>query len=180
MGPDFGQVKRIDGVMFGLIFGHHLDFHCPAWEVTLVDRMYQVCLHTIGRHFGGFVVGQCLNALVGFEVPLDPNTLTFVVPHAQSVRAVTIHVAQGFGNAPVRHQHGDLMHGLRIAGPELKVVSRFRQVGFRVLFLRVNKIRELGRITNKEHRGVITDDVVIALFGVKTQRKAAHVTDKIT
>src|SRR6202040_1296260 len=45
--------------------------------------------------------------------------------------------------------------------------------------LRMDKIAELQRIANKEHRGVVAGHVPVAFFGVKLQRKSAWVALRI-
>jgi hypothetical protein len=43
----------------------------------------------------------------------------------------------------------------------------------------VNKVRELHRILDEEHRDVVADQVPIALFGVELHGEAAHVARRI-
>ena len=66
--PDLGQVEGIVGHLLGLFFGHHLDEHLPAGEISLGDAVEQVALMAfavLGDDRFRFLVGQVLDPLLG-------------------------------------------------------------------------------------------------------------------
>ena len=78
-------------------------------------------------------------------------------------------------NAAVAHENRHLVQRFRMTRPEVPRRDVAAQVRVRIALLRVDEIRKLERIADKEHRRVIADDVPVALLGVELDREAAHV-----
>src|SRR5690554_6312 len=95
------------------------------------------------------------------------------------MRTKTMHMTVAGGNSTVGHQYGHLMQRLRMTGPKFVHSRRIRQVGARIFLLRVNEVGKLDAVVQKEHRGVIADDVVVTLTGVDFYRKAARIAREI-
>ena len=81
--PHLGQIERVDVVVTCLGFGHHLQVDGPARTLATLEAGEHVVLVEVRCDLRRLIVGQRLVALVGLEVPLDPDTLALVVPQAQ-------------------------------------------------------------------------------------------------
>jgi hypothetical protein len=128
--------------------------------------------------FASFVVGEEVPALTGLEVVLHPETLTVGVDPLVGVRAEAVHVTEVLGNSAVAHEVGDLVGGLRAAGPEVPLhVGAAQTVGQSLLG--TDEVRELHAVTDEEHRGVVAHDVVVSVLRVELQREPAHVADGV-
>jgi hypothetical protein len=76
------------------------------------DRPVEVALVVVPVLAGQavrFALGEVVDALVGFEVVLDPEPFTLGVDPHVGVRRVPVHVPPRLGNSSVTHQPGDLM-----------------------------------------------------------------------
>ena len=67
-----------------------------------------------------------------------------------------------------------------MVGPKLKHGRRVRQVGLRILLLRVNKIRKIDRVTKKKHRGIVAHYIVVTLPGIEFDRETTRIARIIT
>ncbi|CAH0211781.1 hypothetical protein SRABI106_01769 [Rahnella aquatilis] len=107
----------------------------------------------------------------------------FCIHETESMDAKTFHRAVTARNAPVRHRPEHVMQGFRLQGhviPEGIVRTRpLRDFVMRFGFYRMHKIREFMGILNKEHRCIVTDQVVNAFIGIKLGRPAADITHGI-
>ncbi len=83
------------------------------------------------------------------------------------------------GDAAVAEQPGDLVGRLGGQAPEVPDVVRLLRAGVRVALLGVDEVGELDGVADEEHRGVVADEVVVALFGVELQREAAGVAHRV-
>ena len=179
LGPDLGQVEGVEAVVFCLIHRHDLHVDVPLREVAALDGVPQVLAVIVGvdsGHLGGLGVGEVLDALLADEVVLDPEGLAGGVDPLEGVGAVAVHVAVGLRGAAAAHQVGDLVRGLRRAGPEVPLhVGGAQAVGLQAL-LRVDEVRELHGVADEEDRGVVAHDVVVAVLGVVAHGEAVHVT----
>ena len=177
--PDLGEVERVEAVGLGVLVRHDLDVQVPGREVAGVDVFLQVADVEVARPTPasclGLVAGHGLDALVGLEVVLDPETLALGVDPLVGVRAVALHFTPGGRQAAVAHQPGDLVRGLGGQGPEVPLHVGVAQVGARQALLRVDEVRELDAVADEEHRGVVADEVVVALGGVELHGEAAGV-----
>ncbi len=172
MRPDLGEVERMVRHLGGVGLRHYLHIHRPTWIFATLDGLEQIALRTlpvIGNDGCSLGVGEILDALLGPKVKLHPETLVVRTDEAVGVRTETVHMAVRRRNAPITHDIGDLVQGLRQPGPEVPVVVRAAHVGARIAFYCVVEVRKLQRIAEKEHRGVIAHHVPVALLGVELQ-----------
>ena len=123
----------------------------------------------------GLGVGEVLDALLGAVVELHPVALAGLVVERVGVRAEAVHVAVARRDAAVGHDDGDLVQRLGQVGPEVPVVLGVAQVGARVTLDGVVEVGELQRVAEEEDRGVVADDVPVALLGVELHGEAADV-----
>ncbi|MGY3246865.1 hypothetical protein ACVWYT_006314 [Streptomyces sp. TE4109] len=154
----------------------------PGREVAALDRLAQIALVAVRVLTGelvGLGLGEVLDALVGLEVVLDPEDLSGLVAPLVGVRAVPVHVAQRGRDAPVTEEPGHLVGGLGRQTPEVPDVVRLLRAGVRVALLGVDEVGELDGVLDEEHRGVVADEVVVALFGVELQRETAGVAHRV-
>ena len=89
-----------------------------------------------------------------------------------------MHVPVPVRDAAVAHQDHDLVDGfgvLREVVPERGRVVGVREVGFRITFLRVDEVRELGGISEEEDGRVVRHDVPVALVRLHLDGEAARV-----
>ena len=114
-------------------------------------------------------------ALLRTEVVLHPEALAGGVDPLVGVRAEAVHLAPRLRQAAVAHEVGDLVGRLGREGPEVPLHVGVAQARARQALLRVDEVGELDRVADEEHRGVVADDVVVALGRVELQREAAHV-----
>ena len=176
--PDLGEVERVDPVGLGVLVGHDLDRQRPRREVAAPDALVEVATVEVGvlaGDPGGVLVGEPLDALVAVEVVLHPVLLAGRVDPQVGVRAVAVHVAVGPGDAAVAHQVGDLVRGLGVEAPEVPLHVVVAQAGAAEALLRADEVRELHGVADEEDRGVVADEVVVALGGVELQREPAGV-----
>ncbi|MNI45402.1 hypothetical protein D3C73_998260 [compost metagenome] len=71
------------------------------------------------------------------------------------------------------------MQRLRRKGPEIPDGIGVFEMGLRVAFLGVNKVRKFNRITDEKDRRIIADQIIIAFFGIKFHGKAAWIAHSI-
>ena len=67
------------------------------------------------------------------------------------------------------------MNRLRREGEEVPKNIRVLQVGARVAFLRVNKIRELQRVANEEYGCIVSRHIIVAFLCIKLHCESARV-----
>ena len=179
VGPDLGQVERVVAIGGRFLLGHDLHVHLPAREVAFLDALVQVALRTLavlGDHFGSLGVGQVLDALLGLEVELDPEALVVRIDEAEGMAAETMDVPIALRQAAVAEVDGQLMQRLGEVREKVPLEGRIAQVGARVTLHHVVEIGELERVAQIEHRGVVADQVPVALLGVETHGEAADVS----
>ena len=70
------------------------------------------------------------------------------------------HVAR---QAAVAHEVGDLVRGLRRVGPEVPLHRAVAQAGVGEPLLAADEVRELHRVADEEDRGVVADEVPVAV-----------------
>ena len=124
---------------------------------------------------GGVGVGQALHALVAVEVVLHPVLLAGRVDPEEGVRPVAVHVAPRARDAPITHQVGHLVRRLRVERPEVPLHVVVAQPAAAATLLGPDEVRELHRVADEEDRGVVADQVVVALGRVELQRETARV-----
>jgi hypothetical protein len=127
----------------------------------------------------GLLVGEELHALLGVEVVLHPEPLAGGIDPHVGVRAVAVHVAPRLRQAAITHQVGDLVRRLGRQRPEVPLHRVVAQAAGREALLRADEVRELHGVAQEEDRGVVADQVVVALGGVEAQREAAHVAPRV-
>ncbi len=182
MRPHLGEVERVEAVRRRLGRRHDLDLHGPGRELTPLDGLAQIALvavRVLAGELVGLVLGEVLDALVGLEVVLDPEDLAGLVVPLVGVRAVPVHVAERGRDAPVTEEPGHLVGGLGRQTPEVPDVVRLLRTGVRVALLGVDEVGELDGVLDEEHRGVVPDEVVVAVLGVELQRESARVPHRV-
>ncbi|MNI32842.1 hypothetical protein D3C73_867650 [compost metagenome] len=178
MRPGLGQVEGVDPIGRRLGIGHDLDRQIPRRMFAALNGVEQVAAVEVGvgaRHGRRLGVREEGHALAGVEVILDPEFLARRVDPHIGVGAVAVHLAPGARQAPLTHQIGHLVSGLGVVGPEVPLHVVVAQAGVGQAFLAADEVRELHRIAHEENRGVVPDQVVVALGRVELQRKSAHV-----
>lgn len=178
VGPDLRNVVNIKSVSICVCDRHDLDKPVPGGGASVQQGLVQVTggeilvLHSL---LGGFGVSEVLDPLCGLEVVLNQECLSFSIDPLEGMRAVAIHVTVPVRGASVREQDHDLVLGLRRVAPEVKGGVWVLNAGLGVTLLRVDEVRELNRILDEEHRGVVTDHVVIALLGVEFNGESSRI-----
>ena len=176
--PDLGDVVNVESVLGGVSNWHHLNVKGPRWEVAVLDGVEKIggrevlVLHS---HLGGLLGSEVLDSLIGLEVVLDPEGFTGGIDPLEGVRTVSIHVAITNGGSTVRHEDGDLVESLRRVGPEVPGHLSALNTSLRVSLLRVNEIRELDWVLDEENWSVVSDDIVVSLFGVELDSETSWI-----
>ena len=106
---------------------------------------------------------------------LQPDFLARGVDPAVGLRAVAVHVPPGPRDPSVAHQVRDLVRRLRGQGPEVPLHVVVAQPVVGPALLRADEVLELHRVLDEEDRGVVADQVVVALGGVELHREPARV-----
>jgi hypothetical protein len=83
-------------------------------------------------------------------------------------------------SSSIRHQNSYLMEGLGRVGPEIPLHIRIIRVRHGVSLLRMNKVRELYGIFDKEYRGIVSNHIVVSIFSVKLNSESTWVTIAVT
>ena len=172
------QVERVEAVGLRILVRHDLDRQSPGRELATLNGVEQVAtveVSILTSKLRSFLVRHVLNTLIGVEVVDNPELLASLVHPHVGERGVAVHVTPGAGQAAVTHEVRNLVSRLGGEGPEvpLHVVRTQARVGHALL--RVNEVRELHGIANKEDRRIVADHVEVALFGVELQGKAAYI-----
>jgi hypothetical protein len=84
-----------------------------------------------------------------------------------------MHMAIHIRNASVTHENHDVMNGLRVLRqvvPEHCRVGRTGEMCSWVTLLRVDEMRELGWVSEKENRGIVRNQVPVPLISFELQR----------
>ena len=89
--------------------------------------------------------------------------------------AIAVHVPIAVWRAAVAHEDEHLVQAFRVERPEVPHHGRALAVGPRVALLGVDKIAKLFGILDEKHRGVVADQVPVAVLGVELHCKAARI-----
>lgn len=108
MGPDFGQIERIEFTSCRLLGSHNLNVHGPAGIISLGNRIEQISdgIVRIGsRELLGFFGLDEFDTLIRFVVEFAIVVLAFFVDQFERVGSVAVHVSIAVGNAWERKGH---------------------------------------------------------------------------
>src|SRR5690625_2976628 len=122
MGPDFGQIERIETIGSGLGIGHYLYRQGPAWVLAAGDSVKQIATVEVrisAGHGRGYRVAEKFHALMRVVMVLHPKLLALSVDPHKGVRSVPGHVAPRATQSALAHQIGDLVGGFGVVGPEV-------------------------------------------------------------
>src|SRR5699024_1055904 len=182
LGPCLGQIEWVPAVVFCILERHDLDLNVPDWVVALLNRVVQIFAVVVGiltSHLRCLSIGEGLPTLTGLEVVLDPDWLALFVDPLEGVGAEAVLVTGGLRGTAVAHQVGHLVCRLWGTSPEIPLHIGVAQAVAAKTLLRVDEVWELNAITQEEGWGVVTHDVVVAVFGVKAQCETVNVTPGI-
>jgi len=93
---------------------------------------------------------------------------------------VAIHESVTIWGTSVGEEDSDLVHGLWSVLPEIEDHVWISQVGGWVSLLGVEEVWELDWVVDEEHWGVVSNHVVVTLFGVEFDGEASWVSDGIS
>lgn len=180
--PDLGEVIDVDTGVGSICGVHDLILDVPLGEVSLFDGFEEILLVSIGRLLSCLVVGEVLGALLGEKVDLTVFPLALLVDELDRVPRVALHVSPRERNTTRTHEVEELVDGLGVVThvvPEVDRVVGMRQVRLRVSLLRVDKVRELGRITKEEDRSVVEHPIHVSLCRPHLDGKSTRITSAI-
>ena len=118
---------------------------------------------------------EVLDTLERLEVEFHPDALLPGVEERKRMAAEAVHVTIAVWRAAVAHEDEHLVQAFRVERPEVPHHGRALAVGTRVALLGVNEIAKFFGVLDKKHRGVVPDQVPVAVLGVELHRKAARV-----
>jgi len=107
---------------------------------------------------------------------LDKEFFTLGVDPLKCVGAISIHVAVAIRCTSVAHQDSDLMESLRGVRPEIEGHVGVLDALSRMSLLAMDKVGELDWVLDEEDRGVVTDHIVVAFFGIVLDCETTRVT----
>ncbi|MBV6480975.1 MAG: hypothetical protein DIKNOCCD_00684 [bacterium] len=178
MEPDLCQIERVAWTLACFFFWHHLNKHCPSGKVFFLDRIIEVLLMAftvLADNFCSFCIGQIFNALLCSKMEFDPITLPGRIDEAECMAAKAMHVPVGGRNASITHGDGNLVECLRQGCPEVPVVSRTAKIGPRIPFDRMIQIGKFQWVTKEKNGCIVADQIPVAFFGVKLDRKSPDI-----
>jgi len=108
-------------------------------------------------------------------VELDPDALVFLVVEREGMLAEHVHVAEAVGDAAVGHDDRALVERLGQQRPEVPGVLRGAHAGVGVALDGAVEVREVVHVAEEEGRGVVADEIPVALLGVELAGEAADV-----
>jgi hypothetical protein len=177
--PHFSDVKDIPFVIHSMSLGHYLNTKSPGHFFALLYLLVQMLrceVRVLAGHLIGLCVGEVLNALVGFEMKLNPEGFAALVDPSIGVRAIAVHMGVPIGRSSVGEKNGNLVGGFRDLRQEVPKHIGILKVVLGVSFLSVDEVRELHRVSYKEHRRVVADHVPVAFFGVELNGESSWVS----
>ena len=125
--------------------------------VSLFNRIMEIPSSVIwvySFHVLSFLTGEILYALIGFEMVFDPERFAVFVVPLEAVASVSVHVTERLGGSPVREQNRYLMKRFWSQRQKISEHICIFEIGLRITFLSVNKIRKLQGVTDnaRAHR----------------------------
>jgi hypothetical protein len=90
-----------------------------------------------------------------------------------------MHMAEALRYAPVAHDDGDLVKGLRKKRPEVPVVLGATQASSRVALDCMVEIRKAQRVPEEKYGCVVADEIPVALICVELQSEATNIALRI-
>lgn len=181
--PDFGNVEWIPTVSLCVLGLHDLDKDIPGREIAALNGLKQILSGIIGIgafQFGSLIRLQVLDALLGLEVPFDVLELALLVYQLECMGAKAVHVAETVRSTVVGVEDGLLMDGLGREREEIPGSIGILEISTRIALLSVDKVRELGGITDKEDGRVVANNVEVALLSVELESKPTRITSSIS
>ena len=178
--PYLGDVVYVPLVLFALGLRNQLHVHGPRGELPPLDRLVQILTRVVR------VVPCCslrliqreiLDSLISFKSVLDEEDLALVVDPLESVGTVAVHVSVTLGSAAIRIHYSHCVHRLRNLTEEVPHSIRIKEVFHWVRFESMEKVGCHHGIPKEEAWEVNSDHVVIALFSVEFQSKAADISE---
>lgn len=170
VGPDFGEVEWIEGVVLRLLECHDLDVEGPAGELTLPDGVVQIA-DTVVRVISGkrprSLRLDVLNLLVCFIMEFAVDWFSFVVDEFEGMRPIPVHVTVTVRNAAVGKQNHDLVSALRSESDEIPEHVVIFQMRHRVSLLSVDEACEQQGVADEENRRVVAHQVPDSLISVE-------------
>ena len=127
----------------------------------------------------GFLRGQAFDPLVGFEMVFHPERFAVRVHPVKGMAAEPVHVTEARRDTTVTVQPGEHVGHLGAERKEVPHVIGFLAAGVRIALLRMNEVREFFRVPDEKDRRIVTNQIVVAFFGVEFDGKAARVTHGI-
>jgi hypothetical protein len=179
MRPDLGDIENIPLILGGISFRHNLNLHAPGGGFARGNMVKQVSgsiITVLGNELSSFRSSEILDASVGLEVELDPETFVLFIDPLESVRAESVHVSVTIGGTSVGEEDSDLMGRFRDEGKEVPESIGVLAVGLGVSLLGVNEIREFGRVSDEENGGVVTNQIPVTFFSVELDGETSGIS----
>ncbi len=186
LGNELGGVENVELEVLRERLVEHLQAEFPLRAVAALDGFPQVAavivrIGAVDLH--GFVPHHRLDTQFRLPVKLDEMRPAVGVDQPEGMDAEPFHEPERTGNRAVRHDPHHHVHAFGHQRNEVPkvVVSRLRlwkaAVGRRLD--RVNEIRKLDGVLDKEHGHVVADDVPVPLLSVELDGEAANVAGQI-
>ena len=186
LGDDLGRIEDVEVELVGRRLVEGLDVERPFGEVAVVDRLPQIAPRVVGIGAGDLhrLVPQGRGrADAGPPMELHEGRFVPGIDQAEGVDAEALDVAQRARDGAIRHRPHQHVHALghqRDEVPESVVRrGRLREAAVRLHLHGMDKVGELHRILDEEHRDVVADQVEIALVGIELHGEAAHVARRV-
>ena len=106
--------------------------------------------------------------------------LSLIVNPLVSVGTESVHMSEAIRGTAIGEKDGDLMECFGRHGPEVPCCVGIFQVGLGVSLLTVDEVRELNWVLNEENWSVVTNHIVVALFGVELDGETSGISISIS
>ena len=136
-------------------------------------------MHVLKGHLILLFSGKVLDSLVGFEMIFDVMDFSLVVNPLEGMGGISIHESVSVWSSSIREQNSDLMKSLWRVLPEVKDHVRVSQVGGWISLLAVDEIWEFHWVIDEEDWSIVSNHIVVALFGVEFDGESSWVSDGV-
>src|SRR5262252_10159911 len=92
---------------------------------------------------------------------------------------IAMHVTIAIRRTAIAHEDEHLVQAFRVERPEVPHHGRALTVGSWVALLGVNEVTKFFGVLDEKHRGVVADQVPVAVFSIKLHRKTAWVALRV-
>lgn len=182
--PDLCHVEGIEAelVWVGILGLHHLDVRSPYNLLSVFNDFVKIALRVVrilAAHLRCLLLGELLLAVLGDEVILDVDKLSFLVDPLEGVATVAVIEAPSLGCAMIAEEHETSVIALGSVSEQVEDAIIVEEEVLGVSMLRTNDVWALDGVTAEEYGEIEADKIVVSLLSVKFDGKTTGVASFI-